>query len=59
MKIYIIVEKETGRFVSAHTSEYDADNFSSEYLSEIPLEYEIQERYTIRATLSLKQIIQL
>lgn len=47
MKIYIIVEKGTDRFVSAHETEYDADQFYIEYLSEYSTEYEIQERYTI------------
>ena len=47
MLIYIIVEKGTGRFVSAHETEYDADQFYSEYLSEFSAEYDIKEVYTI------------
>ena len=47
LNFYIIVEKETGRFVSAHKSEYDAVKFYCEYLSELPAEYDIQQAYTL------------
>ena len=47
MKIYIIVEKGTDRFVSAHETEYDAVQFYIENLSEFSVEYDIKEEYTI------------
>ena len=43
MKIYIIVDKTTGRFVSAYKTEDEADKFLNEYLSVIPREYVIKE----------------
>ena len=47
MKIYIIVEKETGRFVSAHKSDHNAFQYYREYLSEKPADYYIILQYTI------------
>lgn len=47
MKVYIITEKETGRFVSCHETIEDADRYNSILKAEVADKYQINIESTI------------